>query len=99
MARRFYTFAKRFVPLEVYPLLVPLGFACSFGVYMGYRTLSSAPDVHIFGRKPRFETGHHREDPHFAGIHSKASQYDPHPWTSKADAEFHAKYSKAKRVE
>jgi hypothetical protein len=89
----FATFAKRFVPPEVYPLLVPVTFACSFGVYIGYRTLMGAPDVHLSGTKPRYETGNHRADPHFAGIHSKASRFDPHPYMGKEEAEFHSKYS------
>jgi hypothetical protein len=87
------TFCKRFMPVEVYPLLVPLGFACGLATYMSYRTLAGAPDVHLFGKKPRYETGAHRADPHFAGIHSKASRFDPHPELGQAEAAFHKTYS------
>lgn len=86
-------FCKKFVPPEVYPLLVPLAFACGLGGYMSYRTLSGAPDIHLFGKQPRYETGAHRVDPHFAGIHSKASRFDPHPDMGQAEAEFNSKYS------
>ncbi|ELR16284.1 uncharacterized protein ACA1_202670 [Acanthamoeba castellanii str. Neff] len=87
------SFVKKFVPPEVYPLLVPVTFACGFGTYIGYRTLVGAPDVHVFGRQPRFESGHHRSDPHFAGIHSKASRFDPHPELGQAEANFHSSYA------
>lgn len=87
------TFLQRFMPVEVYPLLVPVGFACTFGAIIGYRTLVGAPDIHVAGSRPRYETGKHREDPHFAGIHSKASRFDPHPELGQQEQKFHSSYA------
>ncbi len=68
---------RKYLPAEVVPLIVPVCLALSFGTYIGFRTLTSAPDVHVLGTKPRYETDNIRKDPHFAGIHTKADRYDP----------------------
>ncbi len=68
---------RRYLPAEVVPLVVPVCLVCGFGAYMGFRTLTSAPDVHVLGTKPRYESDNVRKDPHFAGIHTKAEKYDP----------------------
>jgi hypothetical protein len=76
MSRFNRAFMKKYLPPEVIPLIIPITFAAGFGIYIGTRTLSGAPDVHVFGKTPRYEAKTVREDPHFAHLHPKAADFD-----------------------